>query len=101
VRDFRAIGDVELSKHVAAIGDAVAPFMAPPDPDQAGWRSFGRTRREEIGFSHFAGDLGRPALVPGSRGEDGELHHLGPLGVSSVIFGVCASSTLQPAAECS
>src|SRR5438094_10071206 len=31
VRDFRAIRDVELAQHVAVIGDAVAPFMAPPD----------------------------------------------------------------------
>ena len=30
VRDFRLIRDVELAHHVAVIGDAVAPFMAPP-----------------------------------------------------------------------
>ena len=39
VRDFRAIRDVELSQHVAVIGDAVAPFMAPPDTDPAALRA--------------------------------------------------------------
>ena len=28
--DFRAVRDVELALHVAVVGDAVAPFMAPP-----------------------------------------------------------------------
>jgi alkanesulfonate monooxygenase SsuD/methylene tetrahydromethanopterin reductase-like flavin-dependent oxidoreductase (luciferase family) len=69
VRDFRAIRDVELSQHVAVIGDAVAPFMAPPDTDPAVLRAADslailpddpvaaaeelQRRREELGFSYF------------------------------------------------
>jgi alkanesulfonate monooxygenase SsuD/methylene tetrahydromethanopterin reductase-like flavin-dependent oxidoreductase (luciferase family) len=69
VRDFRAIRDVELAHHVAVIGDAVAPFMAPPDTDPAALRAADslailpddpaaaaeeiQRRREEIGFSYF------------------------------------------------
>jgi hypothetical protein len=67
VRAFRAIRDVELSQHVAVIGDAVAPFMAPPDTDPAALRAADslailpddpaaeeiQRRREEIGFSYF------------------------------------------------
>src|SRR4030088_2631886 len=69
VRDFRAIRDVELSQHVAVIGDTVAPFMAPPDTDPAALRAADslailpgdptaaaeeiQRRREEIGFSYF------------------------------------------------
>jgi alkanesulfonate monooxygenase SsuD/methylene tetrahydromethanopterin reductase-like flavin-dependent oxidoreductase (luciferase family) len=69
VRDFRAIWDVELAHHVAVIGDAVAPFMAPPDTDPAALRAADslailpddpaaaaeeiQRRREEIGFSYF------------------------------------------------
>src|SRR5438874_955594 len=69
VRNFRALHDVELSQHVAVIGDAVAPFMAPPDTDPAALRAVDslailpddpaaaaeeiQRRREEIGFSYF------------------------------------------------
>jgi alkanesulfonate monooxygenase SsuD/methylene tetrahydromethanopterin reductase-like flavin-dependent oxidoreductase (luciferase family) len=72
VRDFhaiRAIRDVELALHVPVIGDAVAPFMAPPDTDPAALRAADslavlpddpaaaaeeiQRRREEIGFSYF------------------------------------------------
>ena len=69
VRDFRAIRDVELSQHVAVIGDGVAPFMAPPDTDPAALRAADslailpddpvaaaeeiQRRREELGFSYF------------------------------------------------
>jgi len=69
VRDFRASRDVELSQHVAVIGDAVAPFMAPPDTDPAALRAADslailpgdpaaaaeeiQRRREELGFSYF------------------------------------------------
>jgi alkanesulfonate monooxygenase SsuD/methylene tetrahydromethanopterin reductase-like flavin-dependent oxidoreductase (luciferase family) len=69
VRDFRALRDVELSQHVAVIGDAVAPFMAPPGTDPAALRAADslailpddpaaaaeeiQRRREEIGFSYF------------------------------------------------
>ena len=69
VRDFRAIREVELSQHVAVIGDAVAPFMAPPDTDPAALRAADslailpddpvaaaeeiQRRREELGFSYF------------------------------------------------
>ena len=69
VRDFRTIRDVELSQHVAVIGDAVAPFMAPPDTDPAALRAADspailpddpaaaaeeiQRRREELGLSYF------------------------------------------------
>jgi alkanesulfonate monooxygenase SsuD/methylene tetrahydromethanopterin reductase-like flavin-dependent oxidoreductase (luciferase family) len=69
VRDFRSRRDVELAQHVAVIGDAVAPFMAPPDADTAALRAADsleilpadpaaateeiQRRREEIGFSYF------------------------------------------------
>jgi len=69
VREFRAIRDVELSQHVAVIGDAVAPFMAAPDTDPAALRAADslailpdhpvaaveeiQRRREELGFSSF------------------------------------------------
>ena len=69
VRDFHAIRDVELSQHVAVIGNAAAPFMASPDTDPAALRAAdsleilpdGRVaaaeeiqrRREELGFSYF------------------------------------------------
>jgi alkanesulfonate monooxygenase SsuD/methylene tetrahydromethanopterin reductase-like flavin-dependent oxidoreductase (luciferase family) len=69
VREFRAIRDVELAQHVAVIGDARAPFMAPPDTDPAALRAADsllilpddpaaaaeeiQRRREEIGFSYF------------------------------------------------
>jgi alkanesulfonate monooxygenase SsuD/methylene tetrahydromethanopterin reductase-like flavin-dependent oxidoreductase (luciferase family) len=68
-RDFRAICDVELALHVSVIGDARAPFMAPPDTDPAALRAADslailpddpvaageeiQRRREEIGFSYF------------------------------------------------
>ena len=66
---FRATHDVELSQHVAVIGDAVAPFMASPDTDPAALREADSLailsddlsaateeilrRREELGFSYF------------------------------------------------
>jgi hypothetical protein len=69
VRDFRANRDVELSLHVAVVGNAVAPFMAPPDTDAAALRAADslailpddpvaaaeeiHRRREELGFSSF------------------------------------------------
>ncbi|HWI02204.1 MAG TPA: LLM class flavin-dependent oxidoreductase [Propionibacteriaceae bacterium] len=69
VRDFRPTRDVELAQHVAAVGDTVAPFMAPPDTNPAALRAADslavlpddpaaaveeiRRRREEIGFSYF------------------------------------------------
>jgi alkanesulfonate monooxygenase SsuD/methylene tetrahydromethanopterin reductase-like flavin-dependent oxidoreductase (luciferase family) len=68
-RDIRALQDVELALHVSVIGDAVAPFMAPPDTDPAALRAVDslailpddpaaaaeeiQRRREEIGFSYF------------------------------------------------
>jgi alkanesulfonate monooxygenase SsuD/methylene tetrahydromethanopterin reductase-like flavin-dependent oxidoreductase (luciferase family) len=67
--DFRANRDVELALHVSVIGDAVAPFMAPPDTDPVALRAVDslavlpddpgaaveeiHRRREEIGFSYF------------------------------------------------
>ena len=69
VRDFPVTRDVELALHVPVIGDAVAPFMAPPDTDPAALRAADslatlpddpaaaadeiQRRREEIGFSYF------------------------------------------------
>lgn len=69
VRDFRPTRDVELSQHVAVIGDKVAPFMAPPDTDTAALHAADslavlpadpaaaveeiQRRREELGFSYF------------------------------------------------
>src|ERR1700760_12873 len=68
-RDFLAVRDVELALHVPVVGDAVAPFMAPPDTGPAALRAVDslavlpddpaaaaeeiRRRREEIGFSSF------------------------------------------------
>jgi alkanesulfonate monooxygenase SsuD/methylene tetrahydromethanopterin reductase-like flavin-dependent oxidoreductase (luciferase family) len=69
VRDFRPSRDIELSQHVAVVGDAVAPFMAPPGTDPAALRAADslailpadpvaaaeelQRRREELGFSYF------------------------------------------------
>jgi alkanesulfonate monooxygenase SsuD/methylene tetrahydromethanopterin reductase-like flavin-dependent oxidoreductase (luciferase family) len=68
-REFRVTRDVELALHVPFIGDARAPFMAPPDTDPAALRAADslailpddpaaaaeeiQRRREEIGFSYF------------------------------------------------
>ena len=68
-RDFPAIRDVELALHVPAIGDGVAPFMAPPDTDPTALRAADslailpddpaaaaeeiQRRRVESGFSYF------------------------------------------------
>jgi alkanesulfonate monooxygenase SsuD/methylene tetrahydromethanopterin reductase-like flavin-dependent oxidoreductase (luciferase family) len=67
--DFRAIRDVELALHVPVVGDAVSPFMAPPDTDPAALHAADSLlvlpsdptaaieeilrRREESGFSYF------------------------------------------------
>jgi alkanesulfonate monooxygenase SsuD/methylene tetrahydromethanopterin reductase-like flavin-dependent oxidoreductase (luciferase family) len=59
--DFRATRDVELALHVPVVGDAVAPFMTPPDTDPvailpsdpaAATEEILR-RREDSGFSYF------------------------------------------------
>ena len=79
--DFRAIRDVELALHVPVVGDAVAPFMAPPDTDPAALRAADSLavlpsdpsaaieellrRREESGFSYFVvGANAADALAP-------------------------------------
>ena len=79
--DFRAIGDVELALHVPVVGDAVSPFMAPPDTDPAALRAADSLlalpadpkaaieevlrRREEGGFSYFVvGANAADALAP-------------------------------------
>ena len=70
VRDFHTTRDVELSMHVPVVGDAVSPFMAPPDTDTAALRAADslaylppdpraaadelRRRREETGISYVA-----------------------------------------------
>jgi alkanesulfonate monooxygenase SsuD/methylene tetrahydromethanopterin reductase-like flavin-dependent oxidoreductase (luciferase family) len=67
--DFRAVRDVELALHVPVVGDAVSPFMSPPDTDTAALRAADSLkvlpsdpraaieevlrRREEGGFSYF------------------------------------------------
>ena len=78
---FRAIRDVELALHVPVVGDAVAPFMAPPDTDPAALRAADSLlilpddpaaateeilrRREEGGFSYFVvGANAADALAP-------------------------------------
>jgi hypothetical protein len=69
VRDFRSDRDVELAQHVAVIGNAVAPFMAPPDTDTAALHAADslavlpedpaaaaeeiQRRRADLGFSYF------------------------------------------------
>jgi alkanesulfonate monooxygenase SsuD/methylene tetrahydromethanopterin reductase-like flavin-dependent oxidoreductase (luciferase family) len=80
-RDFRAVRDVELALHVSVVGDAVAPFMAPPDTDPAALRAADsllvlpadpaaaaeeiQRRREEMGFSYFVfGANSADALAP-------------------------------------
>ncbi|HZC25722.1 MAG TPA: LLM class flavin-dependent oxidoreductase [Actinopolymorphaceae bacterium] len=66
---FRARQDLELALHVAVVGDAVSPFMAPPDTDPAALRAADSLlalpsdptaateeilrRREEGGFSYI------------------------------------------------
>jgi hypothetical protein len=79
--DFRATADVELAVHVAVVGDAVAPFMTPPDTDPAALRAADSLailpsdpaaaaeeilrRREEGGFSYFVvGANAADALAP-------------------------------------
>src|SRR4051794_38694877 len=68
VRGFHADRDVELALHIAVVGDAVAPFMAPPDTDPDALRDKEslailpedpvaaaeeiQRRREELGFSY-------------------------------------------------
>ena len=79
--DFRAIRDVELALHVPVAGDAVSPFMTPPDTDPAALRAADSLlvlpsdptaaieevlrRREEGGFSYFVvGANAADALAP-------------------------------------
>ena len=79
--EFRAIRDVELALHVPVVGDAVAPFMTPPDTDPAALRAADSLlilpsdpaaateeilrRREDGGFSYFVvGANAADALAP-------------------------------------
>jgi alkanesulfonate monooxygenase SsuD/methylene tetrahydromethanopterin reductase-like flavin-dependent oxidoreductase (luciferase family) len=79
--EFRAVRDVELALHVPVVGDAVAPFMTPPDTDPAALRAADSLavlprdpaaaaeeilrRREESGFSYIAvGANAADALAP-------------------------------------
>jgi len=79
--EFRALRDLELANHVAVVGDAVSPFMAPPDTDPAALRATDSLlvlpsdptaateeilrRREEGGFSYFVvGANAADALAP-------------------------------------
>jgi alkanesulfonate monooxygenase SsuD/methylene tetrahydromethanopterin reductase-like flavin-dependent oxidoreductase (luciferase family) len=79
--EFRALRDLELAHHVAVVGDAVSPFMAPPDTDPAALRAADSLsvlpsdptaaaeeilrRREEGGFSYIViGANAADALAP-------------------------------------
>ena len=79
--EFRATREAELAMHVPVVGDAVAPFMAPPDTDPAALRAADSLlvlpsdpkaaveeilrRREEGGFSYFVvGANAADALAP-------------------------------------
>jgi len=79
--EFRARHDLELACHVAVVGDAVSPFMAPPDTDPAALRAADSLlvlpsdppaateeilrRREEGGFSYIVvGANAADALAP-------------------------------------
>ena len=81
VRDFRPTRDVELSQHVAVVGDTVAAHMALPSTDTAALRAADslailpedpaaaaeeiQRRREEIGFSYFVfGAVAADTLAP-------------------------------------
>lgn len=79
--EFRAHRGLELANHVAVVGDAVSPFMAPPDADPAALRATDSLlalpsdptaateeilrRREDGGFSYFViGANAVEALAP-------------------------------------
>jgi alkanesulfonate monooxygenase SsuD/methylene tetrahydromethanopterin reductase-like flavin-dependent oxidoreductase (luciferase family) len=79
--EVRTLRDVELALHVAVVGDAVSPFMAPPDTDPAALRATDSLlvlpsdptaateeilrRREEGGFSYVVvGANAADALAP-------------------------------------
>ena len=79
--EFRGRRDLELAHHVAVVGDAVSPFMAPPDTDPAALRAADSLlvlpsdpaaateevlrRREEGGFSYIVfGANAADALAP-------------------------------------
>ena len=79
--EFRARRDLELALHVAVVGDAVSPFMAPPDTDTAALHAADSLlalpkdptaateeilrRREEGGFSYVVvGANAADALAP-------------------------------------
>jgi alkanesulfonate monooxygenase SsuD/methylene tetrahydromethanopterin reductase-like flavin-dependent oxidoreductase (luciferase family) len=79
--EFRARQDLELALHVAVVGDAVSPFMAPPDTEPAALRAADSLlvlpqdpaaateeilrRREEGGFSYIVvGANAADALAP-------------------------------------
>jgi ATP-dependent DNA ligase len=53
------------------------------------WVKIKRHRTADCVVIGIAGDLHRPKLVLGLRHDDGNLHHLGRLGVSCVIFSAC------------
>lgn len=81
VAELRARRDLELANHVAVVGDAVSPFMAPPDTDPDALRAADSLlvlprdpaaateeilrRREESGFSYIVvGANAVAALAP-------------------------------------
>ena len=81
VSDFHITRDVELSMHIPVVGDAVSPFMAPPDTDPTALRLADslaylppdpsaaadelRRRREETGITYFViGANAADALAP-------------------------------------
>jgi alkanesulfonate monooxygenase SsuD/methylene tetrahydromethanopterin reductase-like flavin-dependent oxidoreductase (luciferase family) len=79
--EFRALRELEVANHVAVVGDAVSPFMAPPDTDPDALRAADSLlmlpidptaateeilrRREEGGFSYIVvGANAADALAP-------------------------------------
>ena len=59
-------------------------------PGQRGWIKVKRQRTADCVVIGLAGDLARPALVLGLRGEDGELHHFGICRPSGALEHPCA-----------
>ena len=64
-------------------------------PGQRGWVKVKRQRTADCVVIGLAGELARPALVLGLRGEDGELHHFGICRPSGALERPCAP-VLEP-----
>ena len=96
--------DIEVAEaglEVAGLEGVIAKRIDRPYVAGRGrnWVKVKRHRTIDCAVVGIAGDLSSPRLVLGLRHADGRLHHLGRLGVSSVIFDVRARSITQPAAR--